>query len=71
MIVEQGDYLVLQYPGGNDEVYRIEYHVFGNSYINDDERNPNSSTTRIAVIAVTVTVTVTVVAILLGLFLRK
>ena len=71
MIVEQGDYLVLQYPGGNDEVYRIEYHVFGNSYISDDERNPNSFTTRIAVIAVTVTVTVTVVAILLGLFLRK
>ena len=32
MIVEQGDYLVTQYPGGNDEVYRIEYKVFGNSY---------------------------------------
>ena len=69
MMVEQGDYLVLQYPGGNDEVYRIECHVFGNSYVNDDEHNPNSSTTRLAVIALTIFVAL--VAILLGLFLRQ
>ena len=34
MRVDLGDYLVMQYPsGGNDEVYRIEYTVFGNSYV--------------------------------------
>ena len=32
MRVEQGDYLVMQYPDGNDEVYRVECAAFGYSY---------------------------------------
>ena len=32
MRVEQGDYLVMQYLRGNDEVYRVECAVFEYSY---------------------------------------
>lgn len=35
--VEQGDYLVMQYPHKNDEVYRIECAVFESSYANDSD----------------------------------
>ena len=40
MRVDLGDYLVTQYPSGvNDEVYRIEYTVFGNSYVSIDNND--------------------------------
>ncbi len=37
MRVEQGDYLVMQYPDGNDEVYRVECAVFGYSYTDSSD----------------------------------
>ena len=70
MRVEQGDYLVLQYPGGNDEIYRIEYHVFGSSYINDDAPNPNSSWAKPAVIVLTIAIA-GLAALLASLFRAK
>lgn len=32
MRVEVGDFLVTQYPAGNDEIYRIERNVFAETY---------------------------------------
>lgn len=32
MRVEEGDYLVMQHGGNNDEIYRIESNVFGETY---------------------------------------
>jgi hypothetical protein len=37
MLVEQGDFLVMQYPGDNNEIYRIECSVFGCSYTDESE----------------------------------
>ena len=68
MRIEQGDYLVMQYPGGNDEIYRIEYHVFGHSYINDDAPESNSLLTKFAVVASTIAVAG--VAVFAALYLR-
>lgn len=67
MRIEQGDYLVMPYPGGN-EIYRIEYHVFGHSYINDDAPESNSLLTIFAV--ATSTIAVAGVAVLAALYLR-
>ena len=40
MRVEEGDFLALQYPEVNGEVYRIECLAFGNSYVDDSLDSP-------------------------------
>lgn len=37
--VEYGDYLVMKYPDGNDDIYRIQNDLFRCSYVDDSKRD--------------------------------
>jgi len=43
MLVEVGDFLVMQYPRGSDEIYRIECRVFGDSYASTEQAESTSN----------------------------